>query len=716
MRDRRRVTVGEATFAPERGDPRRLDVSVTPLLSDENVALGASIAFEDVTRYAALQTKLDGNRRDIELAYEELQSTIDELETTNEELQSANEELQTTNEELQSTNEELETMNEELQSTNEELETINDELRERTGELNQVNDFLETILTSLGFGVAVLDAHQRVQVWNRRAEDLWVPRAYEAVDNHFLSLDIGLPSEQSAPALRAVLGGTSEREKPGSGGRQPARPDDHLRRHGAPARRRRAGRRHARAGRDRADGEPDPGDGDPSHGPRSRGGGAPRARTGHGRAPPRSRRRRARRTRGRRGRRGAGGQRAPAARARGARARDRRGAPRRGGRPAGPARPARARSGRARSRARHRRTRRLDVAASLGRGAQLGDMAADGAPRSSTVRSRSAAVSPCSTSRFSRCRCAASRAASSEVCSATIPIRRRRPSKSSLDGRRHQAAALTYDLRPAHRHVHGFTGQQPGAVLAAHELPVTGQLGQGRRDRRPARTDQLADQPVRQTPGTAIPSRATRPQRSARCQKSASRRRSTRLSCEIACVTASRCARSERRSTITAPISGKRPERDGGPPVDQAEPYGREGVPADRHRQQLGRTARYATGGGCRPGRAAPCSRCPRARSRARARLRRSAGRGASIGLGEPAAVPLADRERRDADTQLVGRRLAAFGREQLTELRIELEQRPSATRSRAQGWRSATTRRRHLMPAAVGAMTQGAWIARNRP
>ena len=68
-------------------------------------------------------------------------------------------------------------MNEELQSTNEELETINDELRERTGELNQVNDFLEAILTSLGIGVAVLDRQQRVQVWNRRAEDLWGLRA-----------------------------------------------------------------------------------------------------------------------------------------------------------------------------------------------------------------------------------------------------------------------------------------------------------------------------------------------------------------------------------------------------------------------------------------------------------------------------------------------------------------------------------------------------------
>ena len=38
-------------------------------------------------------------------------------------------------------------------------------------------------------------------------------RADEAIDHHFLSLDIGLPSEQLAPALRAVLSGASEREQ-----------------------------------------------------------------------------------------------------------------------------------------------------------------------------------------------------------------------------------------------------------------------------------------------------------------------------------------------------------------------------------------------------------------------------------------------------------------------------------------------------------------------
>jgi two-component system, chemotaxis family, CheB/CheR fusion protein len=104
-------------------------------------------------------------------------------------------------------------MNEELQSTNEELETINDELRERTGELNQVNDFLEAILTSLGIGVAVLDAHQKVQVWNQHSEELWGLRSDEAVDQHFLSLDIGLPSEQLAADLRAVLNSGERRQQ-----------------------------------------------------------------------------------------------------------------------------------------------------------------------------------------------------------------------------------------------------------------------------------------------------------------------------------------------------------------------------------------------------------------------------------------------------------------------------------------------------------------------
>jgi two-component system CheB/CheR fusion protein len=212
LTERKRVALGDASFTPANGQERRLEVTIAPLLSTRNVALGALVVFDDVSRHQKLEQELDDNRKELEAAYEELQSAVDELETTNEELQSANEELQTTNEELQSTNEELETMNEELSSTNEELETINDELRERTAELNNVNDFLEAILTSLGVAVAVVDRSQRVQVWNRGAEDLWGLRQDEASDQHFLALDIGLEPERLAPALRAVISGGSPKE------------------------------------------------------------------------------------------------------------------------------------------------------------------------------------------------------------------------------------------------------------------------------------------------------------------------------------------------------------------------------------------------------------------------------------------------------------------------------------------------------------------------
>lgn len=65
----------------------------------------------------------------------------------------------------------------------------------------------------MGVGLAVVDRQQRVRVWNRHAENLWGVREDEAVDDHLLSLDIGLPVERLAGPLRTVLGGASEREQ-----------------------------------------------------------------------------------------------------------------------------------------------------------------------------------------------------------------------------------------------------------------------------------------------------------------------------------------------------------------------------------------------------------------------------------------------------------------------------------------------------------------------
>ena len=203
--ERRTVRVTDVSYG--RGtEAGSLEIQVSPLIGGAEV-LGATVVFHDVTDYRRLQDELEQANRQLETAYEELQSTNEELETTNEELQSTVEELETTNEELQSTNEELETMNEELQSTNDELQTINDELQDRTSELDSANDFLAAILTSLQAGVVVLNPELHVRVWNSRSQELWGLRQEEAVGQHFLNLDIGLPTDQLRSMIRRTLSG-----------------------------------------------------------------------------------------------------------------------------------------------------------------------------------------------------------------------------------------------------------------------------------------------------------------------------------------------------------------------------------------------------------------------------------------------------------------------------------------------------------------------------
>jgi two-component system, chemotaxis family, CheB/CheR fusion protein len=194
------------------GEVVHLEVQVVPLTDANQVLLGASVSFVDVTRSRRYKEELEHANQGLEDAYAELQSTNEELETTNEELQSTVEELETTNEELQSTNEELETMNEELQSTNEELETMNDELRQRGDDLNSANAFLESVLTSLHAGVVVVDEELRIIAWNARAEDLWGLRQKEVSGKHLLNLDIGLPVERLKVVIRNCLNGAGDGE------------------------------------------------------------------------------------------------------------------------------------------------------------------------------------------------------------------------------------------------------------------------------------------------------------------------------------------------------------------------------------------------------------------------------------------------------------------------------------------------------------------------
>lgn len=203
--DRRLITFKDISWSTPTGEARWYDVQIIPLMDNGDDVLGCLVMYTDVTLITRLQEQLEHTNQELETAYEELQSTNEELETTNEELQSTVEELETTNEELHSTNEELETINEELQSTNEELETLNHELRRRSDDLNQVNAFMETIFANLPMAVVVLDRDHLVQVWSQRAVDLWGLRSEEAVGQHFMNLDIGLPVERLKHSIRAAL-------------------------------------------------------------------------------------------------------------------------------------------------------------------------------------------------------------------------------------------------------------------------------------------------------------------------------------------------------------------------------------------------------------------------------------------------------------------------------------------------------------------------------
>ena len=84
---------------------------------------------------------------------------------------------------------------------------MNEELRIRTTELNNVNVLVDSMLESLGMGVAVLDRELRVTMWNDHAKRLWGLDADEVRDQHFLNLTIGLPVQELTDVLRECVDG-----------------------------------------------------------------------------------------------------------------------------------------------------------------------------------------------------------------------------------------------------------------------------------------------------------------------------------------------------------------------------------------------------------------------------------------------------------------------------------------------------------------------------
>lgn len=96
-------------------------------------------------------------------------------------------------------------MNEELQSMNDQLHYGNEELRERQQDVDRLNDFMSSVLSSMDSAVAVIDTDLQILAWNERAVDLWGLRADEAIGEHLMNLDIGLPLEEIRDAITAQL-------------------------------------------------------------------------------------------------------------------------------------------------------------------------------------------------------------------------------------------------------------------------------------------------------------------------------------------------------------------------------------------------------------------------------------------------------------------------------------------------------------------------------
>jgi len=192
------------------GETKWFDVHVKSLGGSDDTISGVAIVFADVTVARRLQRALASSNQELEAAYEDLRATHEEHESGSEELRSMVEELETTNETLRSANQELASINEDLQSANAEHQTINAEIRQRSEKLSVLNGFLESILTSLRGGIAVVDTKLDVLVWNDRARNLWGVRADEAVGRNLLSLEIGFPIERLKQPVRDCLSGNRE--------------------------------------------------------------------------------------------------------------------------------------------------------------------------------------------------------------------------------------------------------------------------------------------------------------------------------------------------------------------------------------------------------------------------------------------------------------------------------------------------------------------------
>ena len=202
-REGKRVTVHSSRVRDDRGELRRIRMSVEPVTPADTQEELLLVVFEDAPEptieiptdpsAGSLQdTLLRELEQELKTAREEQQRGIEELESSNEELKSANEEVLSMNEELQSANEELETAKEELQSMNEELSTVKTELEAKVAELRSANDDMRNLLAGTEIAMLFLDRQGRIKLFTPATRDLF----------NIVPADVGRPLTDIAHKMR----------------------------------------------------------------------------------------------------------------------------------------------------------------------------------------------------------------------------------------------------------------------------------------------------------------------------------------------------------------------------------------------------------------------------------------------------------------------------------------------------------------------------------
>ena len=189
---------------PLEGGPRRVDISVKPVLREGDPARGyflvtftedGAVVMPPVGAVTLTSPAEPVNRQleeELGRLKAQLRSTVEQYETHAEESKASNEELQAMNEELRSAAEELETSKEELQSVNEELTTVNQELKIKIEELGVTNNDFQNFINATDIGTIFLDRALRVKFSTPRAREVF----------NLLDSDIGRPLSDITSKLR----------------------------------------------------------------------------------------------------------------------------------------------------------------------------------------------------------------------------------------------------------------------------------------------------------------------------------------------------------------------------------------------------------------------------------------------------------------------------------------------------------------------------------